>query len=168
MTKRQPTPRPPRRLRAAPAAQILFWLVLWGVGSPIRPSPPDRPEKFENHRKSNKIIKNEQNIPKTIKTVGKRPTTPSPVRPSLRAGQFLPGRTLSRGTAARQRLSLSHIVAASVQATRGGRFKRQKQTLGFLIHDFWAGRKSSIFGVWAAPAAPKTMPKCGGLRPPYF
>ncbi len=41
-------------------------------------------------------------------------------------------------------------------------------TLGFLIHGVWAGRKSSIFGVWAAPAAPKTIPKGGGLRPPPF
>ena len=41
-------------------------------------------------------------------------------------------------------------------------------TLRFLLRDFWAGRKSTIFGLWAAPGAPKTMPKCGGLRPPYF
>jgi hypothetical protein len=41
-------------------------------------------------------------------------------------------------------------------------------TLGFFIHDFRAGRKSSVFGVWAAPRARDTMPKCGGLRPPYF
>ncbi len=31
---------------------------------------------------------------------------------------------------------------------------------------FSAGRKSRIFGVWAAPAAPQTIPKGGGLRPP--
>jgi hypothetical protein len=31
-------------------------------------------------------------------------------------------------------------------------------TLEFLIHGFGAGRKSSIFGVWAPPAAPKTIP----------
>ncbi len=41
-------------------------------------------------------------------------------------------------------------------------------TLGFLIHDLWAGRKSSMLGVWAAPAAPETIQKYGGLRPPYF
>ncbi len=40
--------------------------------------------------------------------------------------------------------------------------------LGFFIHDFWAGRKSPIFAVLAAPGAPKTMQKYGGLRPPYF
>ncbi len=40
--------------------------------------------------------------------------------------------------------------------------------LGFLIHGFWAGRKSSTFGVWAAPAAPKAIPEGGGLRPPFF
>ncbi len=39
-------------------------------------------------------------------------------------------------------------------------------TLGFLIHGCWAGRKSSMFGVWVALAAPKTIPKGGGRRPP--
>ncbi len=39
-------------------------------------------------------------------------------------------------------------------------------TLGFLIHGFWAGRKSQIFAVWAVLAAPKTIPKGGGARPP--
>ncbi len=32
-------------------------------------------------------------------------------------------------------------------------------TLGFLIHGFWDGRESSMLEVWAAPAAPKTIPK---------
>ena len=41
-------------------------------------------------------------------------------------------------------------------------------TPGFLIHEFWAGRESSISGVWAAPGTPKTIQKYGGLRPPYF
>jgi hypothetical protein len=41
-------------------------------------------------------------------------------------------------------------------------------TLVFVIHDFGAGRQSSILGVWAAPAAPKTIPEGGGLRPPPF
>ncbi len=41
-------------------------------------------------------------------------------------------------------------------------------TLGFLIHDFWDGRQSSIFGVWAAPGARETIQKYEGLRPPYF
>ncbi len=36
------------------------------------------------------------------------------------------------------------------------------------MHGFWAGRTSSVFGVWAAAAAPKTRPKGGGLRPPTF
>ncbi len=35
-------------------------------------------------------------------------------------------------------------------------------TLRFLIHGFWAGRKSYIFGVWVAPAAPQ---KGGGRSP---
>ncbi len=41
-------------------------------------------------------------------------------------------------------------------------------TPGFLIHEFWAGRKSSISGVWEAPGALETIQKYGGLRPPYF
>ena len=41
-------------------------------------------------------------------------------------------------------------------------------TLGFLIHGFGAGRQSTILGVWAAPAAQKTIPKGGGLRPPLL
>ncbi len=40
---------------------------------------------------------------------------------------------------------------------------RAMDTLGFLTHDFGAGRKSPIFGVWAAPAAPKNIPKGGGF-----
>jgi hypothetical protein len=40
-------------------------------------------------------------------------------------------------------------------------------TLGFVIHDFWAGRKSPILGVWAAPLAPETIHKYGGRSPPY-
>ncbi len=42
----------------------------------------------------------------------------------------------------------------------------QRITLGFLIHGCWAGWESPIVGVWAAPAAPKTISKGGGLRPP--
>jgi hypothetical protein len=41
-------------------------------------------------------------------------------------------------------------------------------TLGGLIHGFCAGRKSSIFYVWAAPATPKNIPGGGGLHPPPF
>ncbi len=33
---------------------------------------------------------------------------------------------------------------------------------------FFMGRKSVILGVWAAPGAPETLPKGGGLRPPPF
>jgi hypothetical protein len=39
-------------------------------------------------------------------------------------------------------------------------------TLGFLIHGFWAGLRSYIFEVWAAPAALKTIPTGGGRSPP--
>ena len=35
----------------------------------------------------------------------------------------------------------------------------------FLIHGVWAGRDSPIWGVWTAPAAFKTIPQGGGLRP---
>jgi hypothetical protein len=41
-------------------------------------------------------------------------------------------------------------------------------TLGFFIHGFWAGRKSSIVGVWAAPVAPKTIPEGGERSPAHF
>ncbi len=44
-------------------------------------------------------------------------------------------------------------------------FGKVLYTLGFLIHGFWAGRKSLIFGVWAVPAAPKAIPEDRGLRP---
>ncbi len=36
------------------------------------------------------------------------------------------------------------------------------------MRSFWAGRKSPILGVWAAPAAPTTLPTSGGFRPPPF
>jgi hypothetical protein len=39
-------------------------------------------------------------------------------------------------------------------------------TLGFSIHGFWAGRKSPIFGVWAAGS--KTHSKRWGASPPTF
>ena len=35
-------------------------------------------------------------------------------------------------------------------------------TPGFCIHGLLVNNKSSIFGVWAAPGAPETIPKCGG------
>jgi hypothetical protein len=38
--------------------------------------------------------------------------------------------------------------------------------LWFSIIGFWAGRRSSILGVWAAPAAQQTIPKGGGRSPP--
>ena len=40
-------------------------------------------------------------------------------------------------------------------------------TLGGNFHLF-KDRKSVILGVWAAPGAPETLPKGGGLRPPPF
>jgi hypothetical protein len=56
------------------------------------------------------------------------------------------------------------VLAAVVHP--GPRCAWELYTLGFLIHDFWSCRRSSIFGVWAAPGAPHTTPKGGGLRPP--
>ncbi len=41
-------------------------------------------------------------------------------------------------------------------------------TLGFLIQGLWADQKSSMFGVWAVPAAGKPLPKGGALRAPPF
>ncbi len=41
-------------------------------------------------------------------------------------------------------------------------------TPGFLIHEFWAGRKSSISGVWGAPGASKPIQNYAGRSPPYF
>ncbi len=41
-------------------------------------------------------------------------------------------------------------------------------TLGFLIHGFWAQRKSTICGVWAAPAARKSLPKGRALLASLF
>ena len=35
-------------------------------------------------------------------------------------------------------------------------------TVGFFIHGFGAGRESPVLEVWAAPAAPKTIPEGGG------
>ncbi len=46
-------------------------------------------------------------------------------------------------------------------APRGG------YTPGFLIHEFWTGRKSSISGVWGGPGAPKTIQKYAGRSPAY-
>ncbi len=46
--------------------------------------------------------------------------------------------------------------------------ENQYQTLRFLRHGFWAGRQSSMFGVWVAPAASKTIPEAGGRSPPPF
>ncbi len=47
-------------------------------------------------------------------------------------------------------------------------FPKSDLHLVVLVHDFGAGRKSLIFGVWAAPAAGKTNPEGGGHRPPPF
>ena len=39
---------------------------------------------------------------------------------------------------------------------------------GYKILELLKGRRSIILGVWAAPGAPETLPKGGGLRPPPF
>jgi hypothetical protein len=51
--------------------------------------------------------------------------------------------------------------------TQKQKLKNAGYTLGFLIHGSWAGRKSSMLGVWAAPAAPTTIPEGGGAKPPH-
>ncbi len=43
-----------------------------------------------------------------------------------------------------------------------------KLTLGFLIHGFWIDRESPIWGVWAAPAAPKALSNGGARIAPSF
>ncbi len=62
------------------------------------------------------------------------------------------------------------IVPSSIRrlASMPGASQGSPHTLGFLMHGFWAGRPSSIFGVRAAPAAPQTIQKCGGRSPPDF
>ncbi len=60
-----------------------------------------------------------------------------------------------------------HDGRSQEEAMRQATKKLSKQVdLGFVIHGFGAGRKSTNFGVWAAPAAPQTLPQGGVLRPP--
>ena len=54
-------------------------------------------------------------------------------------------------------------LAQAAASHRRGSKRFRIRSLGFLIHDFWAGRKSSIFGVWAAPGAPKLRPAGGPI-----
>ncbi len=72
--------------------------ALGGVGSPVRPfaRPPDRPETCENHKKTTEILEKQPKTTKTYHTIGKRPKSPSPVRPSLRAGQDSSAETSSQ------------------------------------------------------------------------
>ena len=52
-----------------------------------------------------------------------------------------------------------------VRGSSGQGFFVSGYTLGFLIQGFWAGWKSPIFGVWAAPAAPqKPFQKVGSFE----
>ncbi len=44
----------------------------------------------------------------------------------------------------------------------------QLLTLMFLMHGFWAGRRSSILGAWTAPAAGETLRNGEALRAPPF
>ncbi len=74
------------------------------------------------------------------------------------------------GDPGRARLDLDGALGSRRQSllARGPSERQFWFKLGFLMHGFWAGRKSSILGVWLAPAAPKTIPEGGGLRPPPF
>ena len=64
------------------------------------------------------------------------------------------GQTWARDRCQRLRLEKCCINQRKVARETGS-------TVGFLIHDFWAGRESTFFGVWAAPGARDTIPKCG-------
>ncbi len=68
-----------------------------GVGSHVRPfaRPPDRQETWENQRKTTKVI---GKLPTSAETMGKLPKSPSPVRPSLRAGHITSVRGYARPT----------------------------------------------------------------------
>jgi hypothetical protein len=50
--------------------------------------------------------------------------------------------------------NFEHRCKRSCAPSRG---RSQGSHSGFGIHGFWAGRKSSMFGVWAAPAAGETQ-----------
>ena len=47
-------------------------------------------------------------------------------------------------------------------------FLVRQHTPDFLIHDFFTDRKSSIWGVWAAPGGRETLQKGGERSPPPF
>ncbi len=72
--------------------------------------------------------------------------------------------------------SLRHVPRGSLGSAAGAnfqvwwKFRRAHRILrlDFKYVVFGAVRKSLIFGVWAAPAAPKTKPVGGSLRPPPF
>ena len=59
-------------------------------------------------------------------------------------------------------------VKIAIPGDRVGRPYDTWHPTGFLIHGFWAGRESWIFEVWAAPAAPQTIPEGGGRSLPPF
>ena len=80
-----------------------------------------------------------------------------------RAASAVAGRTTS--TACRRLRPERRCLRRRPARRRGG------QTVAVLWHEnfnFFKDRKSAILGVWAAPGAPETLPKGGGLRPPPF
>ncbi len=65
--------------------------ALGGLARPFARSPVPRTgrKRAKTIRQRPKSKENDQKLPKSLKTLGKRPKSPSPVRPSLRAGQFV-------------------------------------------------------------------------------
>ncbi len=64
-----------------------------------------------------------------------------------------------------------HTEARNLRLRPGGeppKHMLHDPILGLLIHGLWAGRESSIFGVCAAPATPKTIPEDWGRSPAPF
>ena len=73
------------------------------------------------------------------------------------------------GAAAARTLSSAGLHACCCLITAFfNRVARSSIESGFLIYDFLADRKSSSWGVWAAPGGRDTFQKAGGLRPPLF
>ncbi len=70
--------------------------------------------------------------------------------------RFLPQRASQR----------AHAGGAYRNGGLGGIYERGCALAWHFVFSFFSDRKSAIFGVWAAPGAPETLAKGGGLRPP--
>ena len=112
----------------------------WGLGCPVGPN-------------------------KDYKMRGASPPTPT-------CWQGLWGRRGSSSPRNRPGRPKNHVKHRCAGSTRGPRPNSNETlrfgphcTLRFLIHGFGDDRDLLVLGVWATPAAPKTFPKCEGLRP---